>query len=633
MSAQSVKHPPTPAAPDARRTPQHAAGVSVTGGSAGVPSDPRAKEPIERRTLDGLDWTFRHDFGRALEASPARAWAHPAGQGWQRVKHNPTRAVWRARIDGVVYYLKYYARQSWGDAFKRLWRGPACEIEWKSGVYALTAGIPAVRPVAYTVRVSCAGRACSLLITEAVEPVYPLSKYWETLKADDDAARRRRDTVYLIDLLAEMIARAHQSGFEHRDMHAANILVHPLAPGRYETVFVDLQSARLGVPLSDRAVVRNLAQLNQWFRRHSSIGDRLRLLRRYLRWRDEYEQAFEHGRPLGLSFEQLVDALVEEAGRHAERLWAKRDRRARRTNRYFARIKVGGGWRGMVFLRCKRPVEESRASALTLGRDWWRAQMKNPLRWFDPESGRPCKQSHSALVTRAVLSTEADQLPVIIKRPLARNWRRQLRQLFGPSRSMRGWRTGHALLNRDIPAARPLAALERGVGPLVFDNVLVTEAVPGALDLEAHLRREFTARPPANWWRHKRELSDLLARHVRRLTERGFIHRDCKAQNVLVVARPRLKLLWIDMDGLKRAGRPSLARQFRALMRLHVSLLDVPGLTRTDRARFLKAYLARSGSNPRAWRDAWRRVSRAGEQKIHAKRVRREWKLEHYRRA
>jgi tRNA A-37 threonylcarbamoyl transferase component Bud32 len=580
--------------------------------------------------IHGLPWTLRHGFGDCLAAVPAATWQDPARPGWQRVKHNAARAVYRACIDGSFYYLKYYAHDGWKSGLKRLFRGPPCEIEWKSGIYALQAGIAAVRPVAYTPQLRYGGRPHSLLITEAIEPAYPLHEFWETVRADDDARRRRRDTGQLIELLAEMVARSHQAGFEHRDMHAANILVHPITPGSYETVFVDLQSARLAAPLSDRAVVRNLVQLNQWFRRHSSITDRLRFLRAYVRWRNEYEQIFEHGRSLELSFEQLVRALTADARRHAEQLWAKRDRRARRTGRYFARVKLSGGWRGMVFVHCKRPAEESPASALTLKPSWWRTQLEDPLRWFDPESGRPCKDSHSALVTRAALATGTDQLPVIIKRPLARNRRRRLRQLFPPSRSLKGWRIGHALLNRDIPAARPLAVLERCLGPFVLDSLLLTEAIPGAVDLETHLQTESQRQRGAAWYRHKRELGDLLVRLVRQLAERGFVHRDCKAQNVLVVTRPRLKLLWIDMDGLKRARRPSHARQLRALARLHVSLLAVRSLTRTDRARFLKAYLARFGCDPHAWRIAWRGLSRASEAKIRAGRPRRKWKLRHY---
>lgn len=633
MSVARVNPPPVNSAGNPPGAPRDARTALAALEPIGTASARSPEARIIRRRVHGLQWTFYERFGRVLEVVPAEVWANPGAQGWERVKHNATRVVWSARIDGALYYLKYYAHHGWLATLKRLLLGPACETEWKSGVYASQAGISAVRPVAYAERVGCDGGMCSLLVTEAVEPGYPLSEYWRTMQADDDTRRRRRDTTELIDLLAEMIARAHQSGFEHRDMHAANILVHPLSPGRYRTVFVDLQRARLGAPVSDRAVVRNLAQLNQWFRRCSSVGDRLRFLRAYLRWRNEYEQAGAHARPLALPFDQFVAALVRAAERHAGRLWAKRDRRARRSNRYFSRVKIGGGWRGLVCLRCKRPVEESRASALVLDRGWWRGQLISPQRWFDPQSGRPCKESHSALVTRAVLPTETEQLPVIVKRPLARNWRRRLRQLFTPSRSMKGWRTGHALLNRDIPAARPLAVLEKRLGPLVFDSVLLTEAAPGAVDLETHLRREFERRSRAEWWRHKRALRALLVRHVRQLAERGFIHRDCKAQNVLVLTQPRLKLLWIDMDGLKRVRRPPLAQELRALARLHVSLLDVPGLTRSDRLRYLQAYLARPGSDSQVWRRAWRQLARSSERKLRDKKLRRQWKLKHYGRA
>jgi len=597
------------------------------------PQAPRGApaQPVLRCVIDGLAWTFRAPAGGMLRSVPAGAWTDPAAQGWQRIKHNPRRTVWRAHISGAAYYLKYYFERGWRAALRRAGRAPACQGEWESGVYALRAGIPAVRPVACAERLVGPGRcACSLLITEAVEPAYALHEFWTALCTDDDVLRRRRDATRLIDLLAEMIARSHQAGLEHRDMHAANILVHPRAPGQYETVFVDLQGARLGRPLGDHAVVRNLAQLNQWFRRHASLADRLRFLRRYLRWRDEYEHAYATGRPLGLSFPQLVRALAVQADRHAAQLWAKRDRRARRDGRYFARLRLPGGWRAIVFLSTRRPVVDGPAAGLTLERDWWRAQLAAPQRWFDAAASQTCKQSHSALVRRAVLGAGDRLLPVIVKRPLARNGRRALRQLFPPSRSMRGWRVGNALLNRDIPAARPLAVLERRLGPLVRDSLLLTEALPGAVDLEAHLRQQFARCAPRQWWRHKRELSALLARRLRELAERGYVHRDCKAQNLLVVTHPALNLVWTDMDGLKRAARPALARQLRAVARLHLSLGDVPGLTRGDRARFLKAFLARFGSDPSAWRAAWKSIAHDVARGQRARRQRRLWKLKHY---
>ena len=208
----------------------------------------------------------------------------------------------------------------------------------------------------------------------------------------------------------------------------------------------------------------------------------------------------------------------------------------------------------MAVVACKHATGESRASGLTFERPWWQRQLQAPLRWFDGAATPVCKDSHSALVTRALLDHDGKQLPIIIKRPRARNWRRRLAQAWPPSRSLRGWRMGHALLHRDIATTRPLAVLERRLGPLVLDSLLITEALPGALDLETFLRREQAAQSAAGWVRLKRQVCDLLARHVRRLHAAGFEHRDCKASNILVVQHPAPTLLWIDMDGLRFRG-------------------------------------------------------------------------------
>jgi hypothetical protein len=206
--------------------------------------------------------------------------------------------------------------------------------------------------------------------------------------------------------------------------------------------------------------------------------------------------------------------------------------------------------------------------------------------------------------------------------------------MFSPSRSLRGWRMGHALLHRHLPTARPLAALERRLGPLVLDSLLVTEAVPGAVDLETHLRQVQVACTPAVWHHHKQRLCDLLARHLRQLEERGFYHRDCKASNILVSQPPELRLLWIDLDGVRRAGRLTRRSQRqRAAVCLGASLRGLPGLTRTDWLRLLKACSACFGADPRAWRTLCRRLDPAIRRKMRAKEVRRQWKLRHYGRA
>ena len=581
----------------------------------------------------GRIWRHRPGYERLLAEVPGEAWTDPGAQGWQCVKQNSRREVWRARLRGGVYYLKYFdQRNRWGG-LERWLRRPACVVEWDGGLYALRHGIAAALPVAYTLDVRRGGRRWAVLVTEALEPALPLHEFWQQLRGDDDPRRRAADTAQLIEQLAELIARAHQAGFEHLDMHAANLLVQTVAPRCYRPVFVDLQSARRGVPLSDAAVVRNLAQLNQWFRRHATIGDRLRFLRAYLRWRHEFEVLSPHGRPLGVDFRALVQRLARQAARHADHLGAQRDRRSRRDGRYFARLRLPGGWRGVAMTRCKHASAESKASQLELRPDTWARVLRDPLRLLAPGGGRTCKDSHSATVCRTVLELDGTALGVIIKRPRARTLWRRLVQLWPPSRSARGWRIGHALLHRDVATARPLVLLERRVGPFVADSLLITEALPNAIDMESLLRRPPEPLASPGGRALKQRLSALLVPHLRRLLDRGFIHRDCKASNVLVVPEPALKLLWIDLDGIRRARPWTRDGTVRALTRLHVSLLDVPGLTRTDRLRFLRAFTARFGAPVDAWRSLWRAVAAAAARKLRQQRRRRAWKVRHYGRA
>lgn len=609
--------------------------TTLAGGGM-APEHDQAPTSVERSTgeaasrmIRGRPWTVRNGFERVIESIDPDAWGAPARHGWRQIKHNAIRDVWRTAGGGTTIFVKYFMGCGILDRVKDLLRAGACRKEWNGGMFALRAGIAAARPAAYTENVIREGRRCAVLVTEAIEPAYSLSDFWSTLQADADETRRREDAAQLIERLAEMIARAHQSGFEHLDMHSANILVQPLGRRRYRTVLVDLQSARLDRPVTDAAVVRNLAQLNQWFRRHSGIKDRLRFLRAYLRWRNEYETEFPHGRPLGLSYRELVRALVRAAGSHAERLWAQRDRRIQRSGRYFGRIRADGGWSGTACLRCKHELEGSPTSRITFSADWWAKQLADPLRFFKG-GGVSCKNSHSAEVTRALLPHAEGELPVIVKRPLARDWRRRLRNWLGASRCARAFRMGHAMLHRDLPTARPLAYVERRAGGLVHDSLLVTEAVPGGRDLDAAIRAAHGALPAREFRGFKREIGTLLVRLLRQFSANGFVHRDCKAQNILLTSLPAPRLIWIDLDGVRRVRAPQEADMLRALARLHVSLLDVPGLTRTDRARVLKGCLARYGARRDDWRAAWRTIAALADEKLIARQKRRAWKLRHY---
>ena len=580
---------------------------------------------VLRGTFYGLRWTHRAAFRPLLETVDGQIWSDPSRAGGRQVKGNAARDVWRITLQGRDLFLKYFAAHTLRDRMKQRVGLLGCNAEWRCGSYLLETGVDAVRPLGFAEGVSHAGRRCALLVTEAITPATPLSRHWELLQTDDDLSRRRRDVAHLAQVLGELVARAHQSGFEHLDLHPDNILIQAVAPRRYRAHFVDLQSARSGKPVPQSAAVRNLAQLNQWFRRHSSVGDRLRFLRAYYRWSLEYETLSPHARALSADFRGLVRVLNAAAQRHARHLWNARDRRSQRDGRYFTQLRLQDGWRGVAYLRTKRVAAHSPASTRTFSAAWWRQQLRKPLEWLS--SAHIVKDSHTGVVARADLPHAEGPIPVIIKRPRTRGLLRTLRQILAGSRTRRAWRIGNALLNRDLPAARPLALLERIRFGVPLDSVLVTEFVGNALDLRAYLLRD-AGLPPRERRRRLLSLTAALVTHLRRFFERGFVHRDCKAENLLVCDGLPPRLVWVDMDGIRR--RPAQRRDVvRALARLVVSLDGAP-LTRCDFLRVLRGYTARFGAPPDEWRGWWREIVAAAERKRARKSERRRWKLTHY---
>jgi tRNA A-37 threonylcarbamoyl transferase component Bud32 len=544
------------------------------------------------------------------------------------VKRNSQREVYRVRCGDTDYFAKVYHPVGWATRVKLIFRGPTALREWRVGQYAAQHSIAAVLPVAAAWSKARSRSGPSVLITEALSGVEPLNDHWLRIRNDRLAADS------LAEEVARLIARAHQCGFQHRDMHPGNILVRQ--DGRKsEAFFVDLHDVRVGSPVSLREAVANLAQLNQWFRRHATRTQRRRFLTHYMTYRDRYAQASPFARNWRLDPPKLIADLTAQADRHANRLWAKRDRRADRDGRYFARIRPAPGWRGHVLLQSKHPTASAVAATLTYTRRQWKEWLRDPLDWVNPRKHRLLKDSHTATVCEAMLPTRPRPFPVIVKRPLARTWWKRLEQLFGRSRNQTSWRTANMLLNRALPAAQPLAVVERyWLGLLRLDSLSITDFVPASADLETFLTRDVAALDHREQRRVKDALIEALVGLLRAFHERGFVHRDMKAGNLLVtwpaphVGKP--VLTFVDMDGIRHVRRPGTQRRLRAIARLRASLIQSPACTRTDVLRFLLRHLTAPGHPPARWKDEWKALQDRVELKLSSKDARRRWKVAHY---
>lgn len=573
-------------------------------------------------------WRVAAQFADWFQQSTTEWFRLSDVSGATLVKRNSQRDVWRVVIPEGGFFVKVYHPVGLLARAKLLIRGPIASQEWHVGRYAAAHGIATVAPVAMAWQQDRRITGRSVLITEEVAGAKPLNEYWIGIRKDRVAADR------LLDALARLIARAHQCGFQHGDMHPGNLLVRSDG-ARHEVFFVDLHRVHTGRSVMPRQVVANLAQLNQWFRRNATRTQRLRFLHNYICYRDQFAQASPLARNWRINLRKLAADLAVQAERHARRLWAKRDRRSMRTSKYFAKIRPADGWRGHALLLTKHPASSGFGEVIRIDRRQWENWLQDPLAWADPTRHTLLKDSHTATICRARMTTADTTLEVVVKRHLARNAWKKLVQTFGPSRNMRSWRMANKLRNRELPAAIPLAVVQRfALGIFRQDSISITEFVDGAVDLESFLTRGVADLPAEMQRRIKDRLIDSVVRLLKAFHERGFVHRDLKAPNLMIRWEPPYDaepvLTFIDMDGISHRLRSTEPQRIRAIVRLCASLLSSPGCTASDRLRFLKTYLTGPGRTSSDWKRYWRRIYDEVCTKLHDKEERRQWKLVHY---
>ena len=604
------------------------------GGDVQPPNrNPLRPIPVVTVSTDHFDWHCSQRDTDLLTGPDAPDWAalaqHPHAE---RIKHNALREVWHVRLGQRNVYAKLYRPARLTDRLTAIIRRRPSQREWRVACYAHQMGLHVPAPIAI-------GRArqrtdCDVLLTEAVDGS-DLKCVWHDIQRCTNPRERYRRSRALADALAEMLARAHQGGFWHKDLHAGNLLVRTTDGGKPTVIMLDLQSATIGRPVRDTPASRNLVQLAQWFSDRATRTDRLAMLTRYLAWRQRLTDA-PFARATPLTRRHIVRQANRLAHRHARSLWAKRDRAARGTGRAFATLRLPNRWRAIVSLIERRPAQGLHVSGVSLTcSDTWRRLLADPTGLLTTDPTRLVKGSQTGDICRTELTWPDGSLPAICKRPTPRNALKKLLYPVTQPRTRMAWQKGYALLDRDIPTARPLALLERRTAGLLRDSILLTETITDSHDLDTMLRLHLTSHPPAVQQRVKRELIERLAHVIRRMHERGFTHRDLKASNILVQWTPNQTdppgVALIDLDGLKHRwlSRPAPQRlATRALARLNVSLDRCTAVTRTDRMRFLRACVRQPGWTRTQYRALWHDVRAVGDRNRSRWGVRSRWELD-----
>jgi serine/threonine protein kinase len=520
-------------------------------------------------TVAGVRWTLAPAGRALLNDKDLRLDDHLTAGRAEVVKHGSHRTVYRITLPTGVIYWKLCRISGPGAWWRDFFRGWKAKLEFDRARELAARGIATVEPLAWGRLPGAVRPEGSVILTRALCDTLPLDDYLAQHPPESPCERRRLTTD-----VAEFVAKLHAAGVAHPDLHPGNLLVRPNAC-RLEFFLIDLHDVHLGRPLGPEARVANLVLLNRWFQIRATRTDRLRFWRAYAGPTAPPEDARR---------------IEHETDCSTVQLWASRDRRSTRENRHFRRVR-GAGLRGYAV----RDLDEKVLQEF----------LSDPDGPFERPGAILLKDSRSATVCRIDVLAASGPRAMVYKRFRVTHRTDAWASLFRPPPALRSWVNGHALRDRGLPTPRPWLVLHRRRFGLKTVGYLLCEFVAGARTLHDAL----AASTPAE----KRGLADRLARWIRSMHSRGISHRDLKAANILVA--PDGECQFIDLVGVRtRRGVPRRVR-IRDLTRLNASFVGSPHVTRTDRLRFLRAYLVWALAGRADWRVWWKALDERTREK------------------
>jgi hypothetical protein len=306
--------------------------------------------------------------------------------------------------------------------------------------------------------------------------------------------------------------------------------------------------------------------------------------------------------------------------------WHRRDRRCLESNRSYRRIRAQG-----VVGHAVTDLDPAILEKL----------LADPDEPFRRPGVRLLKNSRSSTVAELEIQQNGSPTRFIYKRFRVTTWSDPWTALVRSPAALRSWVLGQGFRERLLPTPRPLAVLHRVRAGLYHEGYLLAEKIENAVDLREFLdglcsdRRAAGLIPavpqpptaginPARERGVLRETIKKVGEVIRDLHARRLSHRDLKAANLLVTTQHSpltthhspIAIWFIDLVGVVRHWKLGHKRRAKNLARLHASFCAHRGLTRTDKLRFLRAYLHWGLHGKEGWKKWWRWIDRATRAKV-----------------
>lgn len=185
------------------------------------------------------------------------------------------------------FYIKRHSPSPLKEYIKPLlrltWPILGARNEWEALLQFHAAGIPTMTPVAQ----GESGRY-SFLLTEAIDGYAKLPAWLAQQPPSADLSP-------VVDRIAEIARRMHAAGLHHQDFYLGHFLIQDRGDD-FDVRVIDLGRARASAKLSNRWIIKDLAQLD-YSARHMRMRERLRFLHGYFgssRRLDPGEKRFVH---------------------------------------------------------------------------------------------------------------------------------------------------------------------------------------------------------------------------------------------------------------------------------------------------------------------------------------------------
>lgn len=350
--------------------------------------------------------------------------------------------------------------------------------------------------------------------------------------------------------LVKIVRRMHDSGLDHRDLHAGNFLWDG------ESLYLtDLHRARF---LTSLSVGRRLGNLSHLFHSlRSAWGERER---------SRFLEGYFAEDPTSLrQRERYLQTIHSEMEHLQKRQWRSRTKRCLKNSTGFSTLKGKGvryyHRRDFPLDRIKKTVE----AHLQLVRE-------NPSKLV--------KQDTKVLVS--VLYDGGHR--ICVKQFRYPRWMDSFKEHFRRSKGLKSWVAGNGLIARGIPHLKPMGLLERRGWSGLKESFFMMEAPEVDQELDRYLFNGFKD------FTEKRHFIKTFAQWLSHFHTMGVYHQDMKTCNILVSENAEgwtFRLL--DLEDVLLDEKVDENKLFKNFLQLHTSTPKI--ITRTGRFRFFREYL------------------------------------------